>query len=88
MVSRGAPKKYGPIAEINVSGSAGTIHRLRALRPSIAICMARFVSNAGISLCLGDDGFRPHAVDIRAQDLAEQLAADGNYVIAKIELRD
>ena len=73
------------VAEVDVRGAARAINRLGPAGPAVAVSMARPVRNAGIGLRFGDNHAGPPAVDLRYQDLSQQIAADGHDVVAQVE---
>ena len=47
--------------------------------------MARLVGDAGIGFRLGNQDRAALPVDVRAQDLAEQVTADDGHIAAQVE---
>jgi hypothetical protein len=47
--------------------------------------MARLVGDAGIGFRLGDHDRGVLPVNVRAEDLTEQIAANGGYIVAEVE---
>lgn len=74
------------IAQVDVRGATGTVHRLGAFRSPIAISVTRLVGDACVSLGLGNDRLRQLAVDPCAKDFAQEITTDSDDIVPKIKV--